>query len=515
MSGRTKPDGVGQWELAALADNIAQLAWIADESGWIYWYNRRWLEYTGMGFEEMQGWGWRKVHHPDHVNRVEQRYRTCIESGDAWEDTFPLRRHDGTYRWFLSRAKPIHDESGKVLRWFGTNTDVTRQRETEEALRQSEHRFRELAQALREADRRKDEFIAVLSHELRNPLAPIRNGLYVIQRAPGTEKAERALGIIDRQVSHMAHLIDDLLDLTRISRGKIQLKVDRLELGELVQRIVEDHRDVFDRAGTSLDLVLPDDPIWTSGDANRLTQILGNILQNAARFTGSGGSTTVSLARGAEGWSEIRVADTGQGIAPELLPHLFEPFVQADTTLDRRSGGLGLGLALVKGLVEMHGGEVSAESPGVGQGAAFVLRLRVESPGAVEGEPLVAATNQPIPRRILLIEDNVDAAETLRDVLDFEGHQVALTHSGVEGIACAREFRPEVILCDLGLPGMDGFQVATAIRGDPELRDVVLAALSGYALPEDVEKAKQAGFDEHMSKPPDLEALKQLLARTP
>ncbi|TKD03985.1 ATP-binding protein [Polyangium fumosum] len=382
------------------------------------------------------------------------------------------------------------------------------------ALHESEERHRALAEALSEADRRKDEFLAILSHELRNPLAPVRNSLYVLGRAaPGSEQAKRAERVIERQIVHMTRLIDDLLDVTRISRGKIHLQHGPIELCELVHRAVEDLRSVFEQGGVTLSVELPDGPVWVNGDGTRLAQIVGNLLHNAAKFTDRGGrvQVVVSLAEG--GRTCIRVSDTGMGIAPELLPHLFHPFTQADRTLTRSRGGLGLGLSLVKGLVALHGGDVRAESEGPGRGATFTIELPVREPAAPSGAASVGREEHRC-GRILVIEDNADAAASLAEALAVgrRNVHVEVAHSGPEGIEKAGSFDPEVILCDLGLPGMNGYEVAQALRADPTHRDRILIALTGYASPEDRKLSRAAGFDRHLAKPLDLKTLDRLLA---
>ncbi len=371
-------------------------------------------------------------------------------------------------------------------------------------------------EALREADRRKDEFLAALSHELRNPLTPIRNSLQILERAaPGGDQAHRAQEVIDRQVGQLAHLVDDLLDVTRISRNKIRLERQVLELNELVRRTIEDYRSLFEKGEVHIEAELAPERVSVDADGTRLAQVVGNLLQNAAKFTGRGGRTKVSVSVDpAERQAVLRVSDTGIGMPPEVLARLFQPFMQADTTLDRSKGGLGLGLALVKGIVELHGGHIDAHSDGLGKGAEFVVRL----PLVLESAEAAAASHpsaRRAARRVLIIEDNLDAADSLREVLEFGEHEVAVAYNGPEGIAKAREFRPEAVLCDIGLPGMDGFAVAQAFRADETLKGVFLLALSGYALPEDVQRAQEAGFDRHLAKPPSLEKLEELLAEAP
>jgi two-component system CheB/CheR fusion protein len=322
------------------------------------------------------------------------------------------------------------------------------------------------------------------------------------------------LAVIDRQAAQLAHLVDDLLDVTRITRNKIQLQRQTLDLNELVRHTVEDHHTLFDRADVRVEFHPALRPMFVSADRNRLVQVMGNLLQNAAKFTGRGGEARITISADAtERRAAIQVADTGVGMTPELVARLFQPFSQADSTLDRSKGGLGLGLALAKGLLELHGGDITARSAGLGQGTEFVVRLPLAMDDAVA--PQAGARASKGRRRVLIIEDNVDAADSLRDVLAFGEHEVEVAYNGPQGIAKAKEFRPDVVFCDIGLPGMDGFAVARAFRADDALRGVFLVALSGYALPEDVARAQAAGFDRHLAKPPSLEKLEKILAEVP
>jgi two-component system CheB/CheR fusion protein len=307
-------------------------------------------------------------------------------------------------------------------------------------------------------------------------------------------------------------LVNDLLDVTRITRNKAQLQKERVELNDIVRRAVDDHRSLFERAGIALDLAPSPRPVFLLGDRTRIAQVVGNLLHNAAKFTSKGGSAQVSVATDGSD-AVLRVSDDGAGMDSETLDRLFQPFIQADKTLDRSKGGLGLGLALVKGLVELHGGSVAAHSGGLGKGSELVVRLPLDRGAALDHDvkvPPIARAR----RRILIIEDNVDAAESLQEALLLDEHDVSVAPDGPTGIARARAFRPDVILCDIGLPGMDGFAVARALRADPLFERTFLVALSGYALPEDLQRAAEAGFDRHLAKPPRLEILERLLAET-
>jgi signal transduction histidine kinase len=425
--------------------------------------------------------------------------------------TVPLHR-DGEWvaNFWASHHEPRRWSPGeiKLMQLIGERVWAFVERKwAEEALWQANRQ-------LLEADRRKNEFLAMLSHELRNPLAPIRNSVYILEHAaPGGEQAKRARQVIDRQVQHMARLIDDLLDITRISRGKIHLQREQVDLNALVRGTVEDQRDQYAKSGIALEVKGPAVPLYVDGDPTRLAQVFGNLLHNSVKFTPRGGRTVLHIEADAQGHAVVRVRDNGVGMSPETLAHLFEPFVQAAQTLGRTRGGLGLGLALVKGLVEMHGGEVTAHSEGEGKGAEFTVTLPLQP----QAGPRPALTHLPgrpaSARRVLVIEDNEDAAESLREVLELDDHAVTVAYSGPMGIEVARRLQPDVVLCDIGLPGMDGYGVARALRADPDprLRSTFLVALSGYASQEDVTRSKEAGFDRHVAKPPSIEVLEKLI----
>lgn len=374
--------------------------------------------------------------------------------------------------------------------------------------------LKQAQEALRLADQRKTEFLAMLSHELRAPLTPIRNGLFLLEKSPpDSPTAARARAIICRQVDHLSRLVDDLLDMARVVRGVIRVEKWPIDLSEVVRQVVQDHEALFASAQVSIELTGAEEPLWVDGDRVRLAQVLTNLLTNAAKFSNPGGQTTVSLAR-EDARAVLRVRDSGQGIPPEVLPRLFEIFAQADTSLDRSCGGLGLGLALAKALVTLHGGTITASSAGAGRGSEFVVTL-----------PALQAEQPPSPppslsrvsdrRRVLYIEDNRDTAESLLGILDLLGHEGHAAYTGEQGIEQARKLKPDVILCDIGLPGIDGYQVARTLRADPLFRHVQLVALTGYAQPEDVERAKEAGFDVHLSKPPPIEKLQACLNSKP
>ncbi len=371
--------------------------------------------------------------------------------------------------------------------------------------------------AVQEADRRKNEFLAMLAHELRNPLAPIRNAVHIMQSNDVTQPTMNwARDVIGRQADHMARLIDDLLDVSRIVQGKVAVKPEKLDLAALVERSLEGSSPRIAARDQLLTVDLPTEPIELEGDAVRLAQVLSNLLNNASKF--SGPNTRISLSAGyAQGELTISVKDEGAGIDPAFLPHIFELFAQADQSLDRSQGGLGIGLTLVKHLVEMHGGRVSAHSDGVGKGAEVrvVLPARASPAGVSAAHPACAREPQrPLqaPHRILVVDDLAASAETLMTLLEMEGFEVKIASEGMAALAIAQAFRPDVVLLDIGLPGMNGFEVANRLRALPESRDALLIALTGYGEAESRLRSAQAGFDFHMVKPADLELLLSMLA---
>jgi PAS domain S-box-containing protein len=488
-----------------MADSIPQLAWMARADGHIYWYNKRWYEYTGTTLAEMEGWGWQSVHDPQELPRVLALWKAALKNGQPWEDTFPIRRKDGAMRWHLSRAEPLRNKQGEITCWFGTNTDITERREMEDTLR--------------EADRRKDEFLATLAHELRNPIAPISNALQIWPSVENDrQEMQKLRALVEPQVRQMTRLIDDLLDVSRITQGKIALRRQPLDLTSIIAGAVEVIRPVVDSGRQRLTVDVAERPLVVDGDAARLMQALGNLLQNAAKYTGPDGEIRVTAARDGD-QAVVRVADSGVGISAELLPRVFEMFEQGDQTLARAHGGLGLGLTLVKQLVELHGGTVEARSEGPGKGSEFIVRLPIGHPPDV-GHPC----EQPSPRerasllprrRILVVDDVRASAKTLAMMLECIGQDVAIARDGAEAIEQVEADRPDVVFLDIAMPGMNGYDVARHLRARPESAELVLVALTGYGNEEDRRKSLAAGFDHHLTKPTSIEELAALLGALP
>jgi two-component system CheB/CheR fusion protein len=375
-----------------------------------------------------------------------------------------------------------------------------------------EQELQRRAEELADADRRKDEFLAMLAHELRNPLAPIRNAVHIMKLvAPADANLERARDVIDRQVQHLARLVDDLLDVSRITRGKIRLHREPVELAATLSRAVETSRPLLDARRHRLTVTLPPEPVLVEGDATRLAQVLANLLNNAAKYTGEDGAIGVRVEREGDE-AVVRVRDNGSGIPAELLPRVFDLFTQGDRSLARSEGGLGIGLTLVKRLVEMHGGSVTGHSDGPGHGSEFVVRLPALERSRAPAPGDAAGSGRPMPRRVLVVDDSEDAAESLATVLRIGGHEVCTAYDGPAALRTAEAFRPEVVLLDIGLPGMDGFEVGRRLREQTGMRRALLVAVTGYGQEEDRRRAEQVGFDAHLVKPADLSALERLLA---
>jgi PAS domain S-box-containing protein len=621
-----------------LADNISQFVWMADESGWLFWYNQRWLDYTGTTLEEMEGWGWQKVHHPDHLERVVKKFRYCIETGEPWEDTFPLRSKDGQYRWFLSRAVPVRNAQGKVLRWFGTNTDITDRQQAEEALRQSEERYRCLAelipqlvwtanaegalldvnqrwteftgitleqvhiegweqvvhpedlpiliqnwteavlrripyqaegrmrqangeyrwhlhqaipqkneqdqitkwfgtatdieaqkqleigrdrllqqeQAAREAAERanriKDEFLAVLSHELRSPLNPILGWARLLQTRKFDEsRIAQALATIERNARLQTQLIDDLLDVAKILRGKLTLNLSSVNLSFVIEAAIDTVRSTAVAKSIALICVLPNIG-QVSGDPTRLQQIIWNLLSNAIKFTPSAGQVDICLER-VSNQAKITVKDTGKGISPNFLPYIFESFRQEDASTTRKYGGLGLGLAIVRQLVEAHGGTIKADSPGEGLGATFTVWLPLlnVAPEILPTEELQTQEADLTGFRVLTVDDDPDARQLLTEILTQYGAQVLSVASASEVLANLESFQPDVLVSDIGMPEIDGYSLIQLIRAlPPEKGGLIPAiALTAYAREDDYHRVLSSGYQRHVTKPLEPEQLVQ------
>ena len=612
-------------------DSMPQKIFTAKPNGDVNYFNQQWTKYTGLSFEQIRDWGWTQFIHPDDVAENVRVWKHSIGTGEPFQFEHRFRRADGEYRWHVSRALPMRDDSGRVVMWVGSNTDVHDIKQAEAALQDSEVRYRRLfetakdgilildantlritdanpymtellgythdeflgnelwemgffgdkrasqavyqelqtkgyirydhlpletkkgekaevefvsnvyqvdhtlvaqcnirdisersrlekqiteqAAALSDLHRRKDEFLAMLSHELRNPLAPISNAVHLL-RLQKVENSiqQQARGIIERQVGQLSHLVDDLLEISRITTGRVQLREERVAVTGIVECAVESVRPLIDQHKHELTVSLPPQPIWLYADAARLEQVVVNLLNNAAKYTDEGGHVWLTVQQEDDA-CVLRVRDTGIGIAPELLPRIFDLFTQAGRSLARSQGGLGIGLCLVHRLVEMHRGTVMAYSA-LGQGSEFVVRLptavspasQPPSPPKETAEPTGASL------RVLVVDDNVDAAQSLAMLLKISGHQVCMAHTGPTALEAALDYRPNVVLLDIGLPGMDGYEVAKRIRQQPVLQNVVLVAMTGYGQDTDRQRSQEVGFNAHLVKPFDFGKVQETLA---
>jgi signal transduction histidine kinase/CheY-like chemotaxis protein len=394
---------------------------------------------------------------------------------------------------------PERDDGGNVVGWVASITDVSERERAE--------------QALRDADRAKDEFLATLAHELRNPLAPIRSAVQILQlKGPPTPESRWASEVINRQVQQMARLIDDLMDVSRITRGHLELRMERVELAKILQDAIETSRPLIDQLGHEISVVVPEEPILVDADSTRLAQVFSNILNNAAKYSRFESRIEITVAQ-RKSEVVVSVRDQGIGIPTDMLSWIFEPFVQVDRSLERTQGGLGIGLTLVKRLIELHGGSVTAHSDGPGTGSVFTVRVPVAVEAAVArprgSEP---ALGVPEHCRVLIVDDNIDAAAGLSIMLEILGYETRTAYDGRAGLAVAAEYRPHVALLDIGMPEMNGYELARRIREQPWGNDVTLVAVTGWGQHEQRELTARAGFEHHLVKPIDVTALQKLLA---
>ncbi|MDP2817606.1 MAG: ATP-binding protein [Polaromonas sp.] len=450
------------------------------------------LEATGKRMREIA---------PDHEAHWFEIYGKVALTGDPIRYVNEAKALDG--RWFDVYAFRIGGpESRKVALIFNNITER----------KQSERKLREQAEALADLHRRKDEFLAMLSHELRNPLAPISNAVHLLRLQQNEDPLQQqARIIIERQVGQLKHLVDDLLEVSRITTGRVQLRQERIVLSGIVERAVETAQPLIVQRRHELDVSLPPEPIWLHADAARLEQVVVNLLTNAAKYTDEGGRIGLTVEREGD-TAVLRVRDTGIGIAPELLPRIFDLFTQAERSLDRSEGGLGIGLCLVQRLVELHSGTVEVYSV-LGQGSEFVVRLPVMLTSIPPSPSTLIEPTRPRGKycRVLVVDDNVDAAQTVAMLLEMSGHGVRMAHDGPDALEVALAWHPDLVLLDIGLPGLNGFQVAERIRQEPTLKNIVLVALTGYGLEADRQRSRETGFDHHLVKPADFEEVEKIL----
>jgi len=496
-----------------LADAISQLAWIARPDGWIYWYNQRWYEYTGTTPEQMEGWGWQSVHDPQTLPAVLERWKGSIKTSEPFSMIFPLRGADGVFRPFLTRVMPLKDKQGQVLQWFGTCTDISEQKATEADLAAAKKSAENAKAIAEQANRAKDHFLAVLSHELRTPLAPVVLGVSMLQdRSDLVPPVRETLEMIGRNVEMEARLIDDLLDVSRIAQGKVELQKQRVELCTVIQQAIDVCKADIEARQLEFGLDMGSAaPYWVEADVSRLQQVFWNLLKNAIKFTPKGGCMGIRC-RPNESHVVVEVNDSGIGIEPEALTRVFNAFEQAERSITRQFGGLGLGLAISKALVEMHGGTIEAHSEGRNKGATFRIELPLVAPaGERKTRGVATARQRPArPLRILLVEDHGATAKMMRMVLTADGHSVEPAGDVATALELASRSDFDLLMSDLGLPDGSGHDLMRQLRERGHTFPGI--ALSGYGQEDDIRRSREAGFVAHLTKPASREALVEAIA---
>lgn len=486
-------------------ENSTDFIGICDLDGVPFFINRAGLAMVGLEVERAHTTPVREFFFPeDQAKVVDEFFPSVLETGHGEIEIRFRHFQTGAARWMAYKVLTLPDAAGRPTAIATVSQDVTERKRLEDDLRG-------LAADLSEADRRKDEFLAVLAHELRNPLAPISNAVQVLRlRADDSDAVRSASEMLERQVVQMTRLVDDLLDVSRITRGRIELRRERVEIAPIVSQAVEATQALYRRVEQELTVTLPSEPILLDADPTRLAQVVGNLLNNACKFTDRGGHIWLSVERDG-GEAVVRVRDTGVGIAAEHLPKLFKMFTQIESSLERSRDGLGIGLALVKVLVEMHGGTVDAHSAGVGRGSEFVVRLPI--PGGADSTQAGTTAGEPratTGHRILIVDDNQDGAESLAMLLSFSGHETHVVHDGQEALTAAERLRPDVMLLDIGLPTLNGYEVCRRVRAQPWGKDMLLIAITGWGQNEDRRRSREAGFSAHLIKPVDPDALLKL-----
>ena len=482
---------------------------MTDRAGQLVSWNSGAERTLGYSEAEIVGQDFARIFTPEDraEGKPAQELRTAEREGRAEDERWHIRK-DGSRFWASGVVSPLRDEAGALRGFAKVMRDATEPKRLQEELRRR-------AEKLVEADRQKDQFLAMLAHELRNPLAPVRNALETIRLDADPTAIRRACELAGRQVGHMARLIDDLLDVSRITSGKIRLKSETVDLTRVLNDAIEGCRPLIEAGRHRLGVSLPPGPVFVEGDPTRLEQVFANLLNNAAKYTEPGGTIDVS-AEPEGGEVLVRVRDNGIGLGEEMLSQVFDLFAQADQSLARAQGGLGIGLTLVRSLVQMHGGGVEARSDGPGLGSEFLVRLPVSESGASrEVAPPSPQLNETAARalQILVVDDNVDSAVSLARVLSLWGHEARVVHDGPSAIVAATSGPTDLVLLDIGLPGMDGYQVAERLRDREGPAPLTLVALTGYSQEEDRRRSRDVGFDRHLVKPVDLDDLRDLLAR--
>lgn len=489
-----------EWRFRDMADGLPLIIWVHDETGAQEFVNQTFCEYFGVTREEMKGGKWQILMHPDDAAQYVSAFESCLNAHAPFHAETRVRRAGGDWRWLESWGRPRFGAQGEFRGVVGSSVDVTERKETAQRLEASEA-------ALRESDRRKDEFLAALGHELRNPLAPIRNVAQLLRtKVGGDPTIALACDIVERQTNQLVRIVDDLLDVSRVTLGKVTLQKELLDLRDVLEDATHTAQPLMRAKSHQMMVSVPSEPLWVRGDRVRLAQVLGNLLANAARYTPASGLIKVRI------WEEgssacVSVVDNGKGIAAEDLSAIFDLFQQ--TAIESGSGGLGIGLTLVRRFVEMHGGLVQAHSEGLGKGSTFVVRLHKASAPESADQRTVSPALPSL--KILIIDDNVDLVDSQAQVFGLDGHQVQTATRGAAGLTLAENFAPDVVLLDLGMPDMDGYAVARALRRSPRAEQMVIIAQSGWGHSGIARDITAAGFDAYVRKGADANSISALI----
>jgi PAS domain S-box-containing protein len=484
-----------------IAEAVPQMVWSTLPNGYHDYYNEQWYEFTGVAKGSTDGEKWNDMFHPDDRVHARDVWKRSLATGENYDIQYRLRHHSGEYRWTLGRALPVRDAAGRIIRWMGTCTDIHSQKLAEVELSEISHR--------------KDEFLAMLAHELRNPLAPIDTAAQLLRISKADEKqVKQASDIISRQVKHMTDLVDDLLDVSRVSRGLVELEKEQIDVKQVVSIAIEQARPLVEARKHSLNLKMGSEDAWVKGDKTRLVQVIANLLNNAAKYTQQGGEIMLIVAV-QKSQVKISIVDNGIGIDTSLLPHVFDLFTQGERTPDRAQGGLGLGLSLVKSITTLHGGKVAAESEGTGMGSCFSISLPLMLPEEImqadaAQSSFVAMPANPL--RLMIVDDNLDAATSLAALLEAKGHQVTVKENAISALKAAVRGAQQAFILDIGLPDMDGYELARCLRANKSTAKSTIIALTGYGQAHDRVLSKAAGFDHHCVKPINVQMLDTILA---
>jgi PAS domain S-box-containing protein len=480
-----------------MADHAPVTIWMCDARGHCTFVSRGWQEHTGQAPDAALGNGWLDRVHPDDREHVRSDFEDAARQHAPYRCEYRLQSPSGAYRAVLAAAAPMVEDGGEFRGYIGSILDITERKAQEDALRQ--------------ADERKDLFLAVLSHELRNPLGAIANATEVLRCRAVAPEISAATNIIKRQVGHLKHLVDDLLDVARLATGKINLRRQQLDVRDAVAAALEAAQRHIAARGHDIAVIQPAEAVYVDADPTRLSQLIVNLLTNSAKYTRPGGRIELRVTAHAA-HVELQVIDNGAGIGADMLPRVFDMFWQEQPLTSHPEGGLGIGLAIAKSIVDMHGGVIEAQSAGAGKGSTFTVRLPRMSSSPVRQTPAPPASSAQQARMVLVVDDNEDSAKSLAMMLRMMGHETYEAYSGEAALALARAVHPQIIVLDIGMPDMSGYEVAERLRAEPHGDGVLLIALTGFGQEEDKQRSTGAGFDFHLTKPVDPDELKRVLA---